>query len=257
MGHLSLGLVFVRRWIIPAILGLAACSGGREVQVEVAIPGPDSVDAPVAHLQLVALPYDRDSLLATFEARSRRPERETRQLDSLFAAFRIPFGAYAAAAYRVQSLERSLAYLKARLDSLPRQNPAYDSLYRAFADGSDSVAAAHRRRDDAQRELALARAKLSPRIDSLRQLMARWEDSTYRGYDSITKALGSGLGREPVSDSTGTDGKVMLRLPRGSWWIYARSWDAWDPYSEWYWNVPATGARVVLDRSNGRRLPRY
>jgi hypothetical protein len=255
--HLCLSLVFVRRWTIPAVLALTACGGGREVQIEVAIPGPDSVDAPVAHLQLVALPYDRDSLLTSFEQHSPRPARETRQLDSLFAAFRKPFSAYAAAAYRLQSLQRSLGYLKARLDSLPRQSPTYDSLYRAFASGSDSMAAAKLRRDDLQRELSLARVKLAPRIDSLRQLMARWEDSTYRGYDSITKVLGSGIGREPISDSTGRDGKVTLRLPRGSWWIYARSWDAWDPYSEWYWNVPATGEHLVLDRSNGRRLPRY
>jgi hypothetical protein len=239
------------------VLALSACGGGREVQIEVAIPGPDSVDAPVAHLQLVALPYNRDSLLAAYEARSPRPARETRQLDSLFSAFRGPFGAYAAAAYRVQALERSLGYLKARLDSLPRQSPAYDSLYRIFASQSDSSAPAHKRRDDAQRELSLARVKLSPRIDSLRQLMSRWEDSTYRGYDSITKVLGSGIGREPIGDSTGTDGKVTLRLPRGTWWVYARSWDAWDPYSEWYWNVPIVGDHMVLDRSNGRRLPRY
>jgi len=236
---------------------LSACNSGREVQIEVAIPGPDSVDAPVAHLQLIALPYDRDSVLAVFAQRSPRPERETRQLDTLFAAFRIPFGTYAAAAYRLQSLQRSAAYLKARLDSLPRESPAYDSLYRLFAGGTDSIAGAQKRRDAAQRELSIARAKLSPRIDSLRQLMSHWQDSTYRGYDSITKVLGSGIGREPIADSTGADGKVTLHIPPGSWWIYARSWDAWDPYSEWYWNVPVTGERVVLDRSNGRRQPRY
>lgn len=211
----------------------------------------------MANLQLVALPYDRDSVLATFTARSPRPERETRQLDSLFAAFRGPFTTYASAAYRLQAAQRSLGDLKARLDSLPRQSPAYDTLYRRFAMESDSLAALQKRRDDAQRELSLARARIAPRIDSLRQLMSRWEDSTYRGYDSITKVLGSGLGREPMSDSTRADGKVTLRLPRGSWWIYARSWDAWDPYSEWYWNVPVTGERLVLDKNNGKRIPRY
>lgn len=211
----------------------------------------------MANLQLIALPYDRDSVLATFTARRPRPERESRQLDSLFVAFRGPFTVYASAAYRVQSRKRSLALLKARLDSLPRQSPAYDSLYRQFATGSDSVPAAEKRRDDAQRELSLARSKLAPRIDSLRQLMSRWEDSTYRGYDSVTKVLGSGIGREPMADSTGPDGKVTLHLPRGEWWVYARSWDAWDPYSEWYWNVPVTGERLVLDKNNGKRQPRY
>ncbi len=258
MCHPCLSLVFVRRWFIPAVLVLAAaCSSGREVQIEVFIPGPDSVDAPVAQLRLVALPYDRDSVLATFAEKRPRPERESRQLDSLFAAFRGPFTTYASAAYRLQALQRSLGQLKSRLDSLPRQSPAYDSLYRVFAAGSDSIAGAQKRRDDAQRELSLARAKLAPRIDSLRQFMAAWEDSTYRGYDSITKVLGSGIGREPMADSTGANGRVTLRLPRGAWWIYARSWDAWDPYSEWYWNVPVTGERLVLDKNNGKRQPRY
>lgn len=211
----------------------------------------------MAQLQLVALPYDRDSVLATFAARSPRPERESRQLDTLFAAFRVPFSVYAAAAYKLQALQRSLAYTKAKLDSLPRNTPAYDSLYKVFAAGSDSLPATQKRRDDAQRELSMARVKLSPAIDSLRQLMSRWEDSTYRGYDSITKQLGTGIGREPIADSTGSDGKVTLHLPRGEWWIYARSWDAWDPYSEWYWNVRVTGEKLALDRSNGKRQPRY
>jgi hypothetical protein len=235
---------------------LAACSR-REVKIEVVIPGPDSVDAPVARLGLVALPYDRDSVIAALEAKHPRPAAITHQLDSLFQAFRAPFAVYASAAYRVQTLEQSLGRLRLRLDSLPRASATYDSLYRDFTRLTDSVATARDRRRDGLEELAIARASMGFRIDSLRQLMSGWEDSTYRGYDSITKALGSGLGNAPIADSTGADGRVTIRLPAGRWWIYARSWDAWDPNSEWYWNVPATGDRLVLDRSNGRRLPRY
>jgi len=242
--------------MLVAALALAACTG-REVRIEAAIPGPDSVDAPLAHLGFVALPYDRDSVISALEAKHPRPAPLTQQLDTLFQRFRGPFVTYAREAYRVQSLEASLGHLKLRMDSLGRSSPQYDSLYRAFATGSDSLAAARRRRDDTQRALAVARNELSPRVDSLRQEMARWKDSAYRGYDSITKALGSGLGREPLADSTGRDGTALLRLPRGDWWIYARSWDAWDPNSEWYWNVKVTGDRVVLDRASGRRLPRY
>jgi len=246
----------VPRWTPVCFLALAAC-GGREVRIEVAIPGPDSVDAPVAHLGFVALPYDRDSVIALLEAKNPRPAAITRQLDSLFQQFRGPFVAYAREAYRVQSLEARLARLRLRMDSLPRSSPLYDSLYRAFSTGSDSVTQAHRRRDKAQHFLAAVRNDVSPGIDSQRQAMARWKDSAYRGYDSITKALGSGLGREPIADSTGADGTAVIRLPSGDWWIYARSWDAWDPNSEWYWNVRVTGDRVVLDRATGHRLPRY
>lgn len=245
------------RWLIVVSLTLAACSGGREVQVEVNIPGPDSVDAPLAHLQLRALPYDRDSLLKALQGDRERPALEVAQLDTLYTRFRVPFGAYAVQAYKVQTLERAQAFLRQRLDSLPRNSPIYDSLYRDFGRGADSIAAAKKRRDRAQEELALARIELGPRIDSLRLIIGRWEDSTFRGYDSITKKLGSTIGREPFVDSTRADGKVKLRLPAGNWWIYARSWDAWDPHSEWYWNVPVTGDRVVLDKTTGRRRPRY
>jgi hypothetical protein len=247
----------VPRWIPLAVLLLIVACGRRDVRIEVAIPGPDSVDAPVAHIGIVALPYDRDSLLATMAAKHPRPEGLVHQLDSLFGAFRGPFTGYAAAAYRVQGLERDLGHLRLRIDSLPRSSPTYDSLYRVFAALSDSVTAARHRRDAEQNTLAEARNRYSAHIDSLRRRMASWEDSTYRGYDSITKTLTSGLGREAIADSTGPDGSVTITLPPGNWWIYARSWDAWDPNSEWYWNVPVKGDHVVLDRSTGRRMPRY
>ena len=246
------------RWMIAVTLTLAACSsGGREVQVEVAIPGPDSVDAPVAHLQFVALPYDRDSIIKALQGTRSRPEPLTRRLDSLYTRFRKPFGLYALRAYQVQTLSRNQAYLRQRLDSLPRNAPGYDSLYAAFTKYADSIAAVRKLRDFAQDELAIARIDLGPTIDSLRKIMIRWEDSTYRGYDSVTKSLSGGIGREPFADSTGADGKVTLTLPSGKWWIYARSWDAWDPHSEWYWNIPVTGKRVILDRTTGSRRPRY
>jgi hypothetical protein len=246
----------VHRWLITAVLSLAACEG-RKVEVQVVIPGPDSVDAPVANLALVALPYDRDSILATFEARSPRPADVTRALDSLFRRFSGPFATFADAAYRVEKLEQSLARLKARLDSLPRTAPAYAELFGRFGAATDSLAEARRERDRAQQDLARVRTAVTPRMDQLRERMSAWKDSTYQGYDTLTQRLNRAIGREPVSDSTGGDGRARLDLPGGRWWIYARSWDAWDPNSEWYWNVPVTGNRVVLDRNSGRRRPRY
>jgi len=211
----------------------------------------------VAHLGLVALPYNRDSLLQVLEARSPRPVALTRPMDSLFQIFRAPFVAYASAAYHLSALERALAARKRQLDSIPRSSPRYDSLYRSFAAGSDSFAVLRQRRDEAQHTLAEYRNRISTPLDSLRQRMSQWEDSTYRSYDSLTKVLGTGIGREPIADSTDATGKLTLRLPPGDWWIYARSWDTWDPNSEWYWNLPVKGERLTLDRASGRRLPRY
>ncbi len=176
------------------------------------------------------------------EARNPRPAALTRQLDSLFQLFRDPFIRYAAQAYRVQSLERTLGQIKLRLDSVRARARSTIRSIGPSPSPSDSLTQAHRRRDDTQRALGIVRLDIAPSIDSLRQQMAKWKDSTYRGYDSITKELGSGIGREPIADSTGRDGSATIRLPRGQWWIYARSWDA-----------VGSEQRVVLEHTGVRR----
>jgi len=235
---------------------LAACTG-RDVTIEIAIPGTDSVEAPAPNVGFVALPYDRDSVIRELERATPRPAALTRELDSLFQVFRGPFASYADAAFRSRTIERSLEMIRARLDSLPRSATSYDSLYRLFAARSDSLKRLQHERDEAQAALRRVREAVGTRIDSLRSQMSRWEDSAYRDYESITRDLTSGLGREPIADSTGPDGRAKLHLPVGDWWIYARSWDPGDPNREWYWNVPARGDRIILDRATGRRVPRY
>ncbi len=244
------------RCLITLVLVLAAC-GGREVRVDVAIPGPDSVDAPVANLPLVVLSYNRDSIIALLEAKATSPEKITRRLDPLFRAFQQPFHAYVTASLAVSRTQDSLARLKARLDSMPRSASDYAWLYRRFSALSDSLATLAKRRDLAQAQLKRARDTLAGPIDSLRDRMSRWQDSTYQGYDSIVDRLNNVIGRQPIPDTTGADGSVTIRLPNGEWWVYARSWVADDPNAEWYWNVPIRSGRVVLDRSTGKRQARY
>ena len=244
------------RWLSTLVVALLACTG-REARIEVAIPGPDSVATPVANLPLVLLSYDRDSIIALLEARATSPGRITRRLDTLFQAFRVPFAAYASASLGVTRGEDSLRLLKARLDSLPRGAPEYAVLFARFAALSDSVASRAKRRDRAQAALKRARDTLSNPIDSLRGLMSRWQDSTYRDYKSIVDQLNNVVGRQPIPDTTGADGSVTIKLPNGAWWVYATSWDAEDPNAEWYWNVPVKGRHIVLDAHSGKRRPRY
>jgi hypothetical protein len=87
--------------------------------------------------------------------------------------------------------------------------------------------------------------------------MRQWEDSTYEGYDSIVRGLTRRAGNEPVTDTTGADGWAKLTLAPGRWWIYARSWDANDPNSEWYWNVPVDSDTLLLSSRTARRQARY
>lgn len=214
----------------------------------------DGSEAPVPDLELVALPYDRDSVLAALEAKA-TPRPHTRVLDSLFGLWRTPFLRYARASYRSQQLRDSLAHLRRRLDSLPRNAPGYQSLYHQFGALTDSLKIATDSSEPARIALDKQRAVILPRIDSLRRLVTAWENSTFRNYDSIVKVL-AGM-REPIGTTTGADGRATLTLGSGPWWIYAWAWDEGDPYSRWYWNVPVTGDSVVLDQRTGRRRPQY
>jgi len=246
----------VYRWFLLFLLPAAACSG-REVQIRVVIPGPDSADSPVARLPLIALPYDRDSVLSALEARAPTPRPHSAALDSLFEVFRRPFQALAEASLRVQALGDTLATLKQRLDTLPRGAPAYRAAYLRFAALSDSLGTAQAAAARAQTALDKVRKAVEGRIEKLRGEVRRWENNTYQPYDSIVRTLSVAVGRQAIADTTGADGRTTLRLPPGRWWIYARSWDASDPNAEWYWNLPVTGADLVLDRTTGRRRPRY
>ncbi len=245
-----------RLWYVLA-LAVAACERPNDVAVRVSIPGPDSVSASVPGVGLIALPYDRDSVLRALAAAARTPRPSTSELDSLFQQFRIPFAGYAKAAYEAEQLRRSLDSLKSRLDSLPRNAPEYRSLYARFAQRSETLSQAEKREKTARAALDAARATFVSRSDSLRARVRRWEDSTYQGYDSIVRRIARDRGMTAVTDTTGADGWAHFHLRGKPWWIYARSWDASDPNAEWYWNVKVTGDTVILDAHSGTRRAKY
>ena len=112
--------------------GLIACERPRTVAVRVSIPGTDSVETPITGIGLVALPYDRDSVLGALARNARSPRPDTVELQRLFHEFRGPFTAYTATAFAAGQLRDSLERLKARLDSLPRGSDEYRERYAAF-----------------------------------------------------------------------------------------------------------------------------
>ena len=224
------------------LLALAACERPRSVAVRVSIPGPDSAETPVTGVGVIALPYDRDSVLKELEARARSPRPDAAPLDTIFAAFRGPFTAYSGVMLRLGKLRDSLAEAK----------PGPDSLRLA-----DSLRATEARAELARAQLDRARRVFVERSDSLRRRMRQWEDSTYQGWDSLVQALTRRSRREAVADTTGSEGWAHLTLPPGRWWIHARSWDAGDPNAEWYWNTAVAGDTILLSSRNARRQARY
>jgi hypothetical protein len=239
------------------MVGVAACEHPRTVAVRVSIPGPDSVETPVTGIGVVALPYDRDSVLTALERAARTPRPDTTELQRLFREFRGPFTAYTGLAFASGQLHDSLERLKTRLDSMPRGSDEYREQYARFARLNDSMTALQRRTEERRTELDRARATFVERSESLRAAIRHWEDSTYVGYDSITGALAAQRHRDPVTDTTGADGWAHFTLSDGPWWIYGRSWDATDPNAEWYWNVPVNRDTILLSSRTGRQRPRY
>lgn len=236
-------------------LGLVLACRPYETRASVRIPGPDGMPSPVAHLPVVFLPYDRDSVLAALAATAATPSPEP-GLDSLLAASRPPLAAYTRAAWSLDSAHRALDSLRSALDTTPRNAEAYRQGYAAFVAGTARIATFESAARDAQAALARSDARLADLVARQRARVRAWEDSTYRRYPEITAALERASGLAPVADTTDAVGDLVVTLPRGTWWLYARAPDVADPYAEWYWNVRVRGTLLRLDRTNAVHRPR-
>jgi hypothetical protein len=233
----------------------AGCQKERAVAVRVSIPGMDSLESPATGVGVVALPYDRDSVLASLEARARTPRPSTRALDSLFARFRGPFVSYTNLSYAAGTLRDSVDQLRSLPDSSTQSGREQQQRATDLRRLSDSLAALDARVRRAREGLDRARGEFVQQSDSLRAIVRHWEDSTYQGYDSIVERLSRS--REGATDTTGATGWAHIKLAPGRWWIYARAWDTSDPNAEWYWNVPLESDTVLLSSRTGRRRPKY
>ncbi|HEU4680279.1 MAG TPA: hypothetical protein VFS51_00955 [Gemmatimonadales bacterium] len=239
------------------VLALAGCDGERSVAVRVSIPNADSIETPAAGVGVIALPYDRDSIIASLESRAPTPRPHTAELESLFARFRGPFAAYTNLSFAASTLRDSLDALQRSVDAAPEGSAQRGALSAQVRRLSDSLTALKRRVARARTDLDRARSVFVTRSDTLRSAVRRWEDSTYQGYDSIVANLTNTVGREPTTDTTNATGWAALTLPPRRWWLYARAWDPTDPNAEWYWNVPVEDDTVLLSSRTGDRRPRY
>jgi hypothetical protein len=238
-----------------ALLALLGCGGPQVVAVQLLVPDLNGTETPLPGIEIAALPYDRDSVLAALEHRAPTGRPHTQELDSLFQAFRAPFLAFSRVAWRVEQLSRRRDSL--RLVQSPGGAPGALELTRWLDQVSDSL---RRLAPDLTRTRSIldrARDTLWPRIARLQSEVRGWEHSAYSGYDTIVRGFARDRLRLGVADTTDANGWAKLQLSAGRWWIYARSPDPQDPNAQWYWNVPAGGDTLRLDPRTARHLPRY
>ena len=125
--------------------------------ITVAIPDATGVVGPAAGITVMALPYDRDSLLTSMENEAALPRPHTVELDSLFQLFREPFSQSTKFAVLVNRLRDSLR--------VTGTDPAGTAKRVAL---EDSILVLERARVKASERLDEVRTQVSPRIDSLR-----------------------------------------------------------------------------------------
>jgi hypothetical protein len=178
-------------------------------------------------------------------------------LDTLFAQFRGPFTRYTRISYALSSLRDSLDQRRHRLEDLPPGSAQHRKEADRVRSLTDSVSRLEVQAERARRELAQARTRFVNRSEPLRAAVRQWQDSIYRGYDSIVEGLARARGREASTDTTDNTGWAHFTLRPGRWWLYAQAWDTGDPNSAWYWNVPVEDDTVLLSSRTGRRRPRY
>ena len=139
--------------------------------VSVEVPDLDGALTPASGIVVTALPFDRDSLVLTMEARAGTSRPGAAALDSLFALYREPF----------------LEYFRAgRAREEARDSLASGAISQAEHDRVEA------RYQAAREALQRTRDQLDPAIDSLRAEVREWEHSTYGGFDTLAKALTEG-----------------------------------------------------------------
>jgi len=149
--------------------------------------------------------------------------------------------------------EISAPWLTRRPDTIPLTR-MLDSLQGAFA---RLAAATPRDRAAARAVVDRLQAPDGP-LARLRAAQHAWQDSAYASYDSLTFLLVKRIARDPFADTTDAAGIARVRPSRsGPWWITATTWDASDPFSEWYWNLPLTSDTVRLTAANARHRRRF
>lgn len=225
--------------------------------MRILVPDLEGVETPLPGIVIVALPYDRDSILSVLEGRAATKRPHTQTLDSLFQAFREPFLTFSRAAWQVEQVTHARDTLVRRRAEAAPDSPGAKELDARIKALDDSLRGLQPALERARTALGAARDSLWPRIEAVRGDTKRWEAATYAGYDTIVRTLTRDRLRQGVADTTDATGWASLQLTTGTWWITARSPDPQDPNSEWYWNVPVTGDTIRLNPAIGRHLPRY
>ncbi len=218
-----------------SLLLVYGCSSEKQVEVRASFPD----ETPVAGLEVLALPFDRDALRDSIAETHEAARPTFPELEAELAEYELP---------DLSGLDEVTDPWIAIHDSVTH---LADSLNRAGSDSSQRYAAAYARLGEQYRRLARTavdrESAIRDRIGNDRLLaaraavaadsMRRWEASVLASYPALADSAIARSGRSPQTVVTDENGRASITLTPGEWWFVAVQVDPNNPYQEYYWNV--------------------
>ncbi len=214
---------------------LAGCGGEGEVVLTATLD-----EVPLVGLEIVALPYDAQSLLDSLGRAAPTPRPDYTALEAELKDYqRKDSDSIANLSAEWAEARRAVAQLADTLNGMERGSAKYASAYTRFRTAYHALS-----RDEAvlegrmRRELGSDRdlaARAGAAADSLR----RWEQEAYRAFADVV------AGQDGITGKTDSLGQARLGLEAGRWWLVARRPDPENPFMEFAWNVPLVVSSIV------------
>lgn len=226
--------------------GQAACSEQAQLVVHLLRqPG-----APLAGLEVTALPVDPDALLDSLAAASLVPPPRFPELERAMVRFRQGANApdstgalRATAAWR--AVRDSLEALGGQLRAMDRASLAYREVYGRLRALYDRLGQRAAERDRALQAGLQPERDLARRAERAADSLRRWEQVAYADFPGRLANAVRLAGHDVRQLSTDSAGVARFTLPPGRWWIQARMRDPENPFLERYWNLAVTLTRLV------------
>lgn len=244
---------------LGGVTALAAC-GNAEVVVQAQAEGEGGESAPIAQLEVRALPYDRDAIFDSLKAAYAEPEPEIPDsLDDLQTRMAQAQQTWRESESRWNTARDSLQKLLDRMNGMARSSPQYRVAYLDFSDQEEIADAAESEYQQAFAAFDSLQKGYNTQVERLAARRQQWADQAYADVGDVIAARLEEMGLEEVADTTDANGVARLSLKPGQWWIHTRYDLLFD---EMYWNEPVDAQRgdpimVNLDRSTAEIRPQF
>jgi hypothetical protein len=228
--------------MVGLLLANAACEHDTRILLEVTWES----GAPVVDLNVTALPFDPDGLLDSLAKAAPTPQPVFPALEAELREYERPEpDPYEAVNRPWLTLRDSVATLSDSLAGRDPAEPGYAADYDRFRQMYARLAQRAAERERALRAVEGNPVALARRAAAAADSLRAWEYQAYATYPDAAAAAVVHAGRTVVEGTTDRDGRLVLSVEAGRWWLVGRTPDPDNPFMEYYWNVPVTTTRVV------------